>query len=318
MMRLQKWIQPCLLAVTALGVGVQCQAQADLGSHELSGSLYFERNEPLEANQVMTVDLNSGQLAIAADGSDGSTWGRDIAFLQLCSPLAVRLSVTDADGFINPISECFERDVITPDLIEPAISPDGRFVAVTNLSVPGGETSDDPLKNLVLSRQTYAATHVYNRDGEIVGEFRGMGPSTWTKDGQLILAGLQEDPGFGIYRASSDFVGADRIDDGRLNAAIAAMDAHPSENRITFIFNSQLWDMALSDGKPKRLHSHGSPIGGLAYSPDGDTIAFVSVDALEEAYTTPKKGYHIWFYSDGEKFDVTLPIIPAGKLDWVE
>ena len=325
---MQRW--PAILFLCCLIAGLGCsgllgssdpaeqvtQQRAGI-SGSLKGTLFFNRAEPLEAVQVMALDLSSGRFRVAADGGSPSTWGDAIAYLQLCSPLALRLSVTDADGFVNPVSECVKRDNITPDFFAPALSPDGKRVAITNTAIPDPKASDNPLEAWARGKDTYAATQIFDLDGQLVAEFRDMGPATFTRKGELLLAGAGGSAGYGIYRADKALKKTTRIDDGRIKAHINALDASPSNDRVAFVFNSALFEMDLSAGKPKRLHAHGYPLAGVAYAPKGKTIAFVSADPLQESYQMEGPGYSIFVYDEGEIEEIRLPFIPGAPLDWV-
>ena len=280
------------------------------------GTLYYNYNEPMEAPAAMAINLKNGRYRTVSSGITASVSGDTFAFIDFCSPLSVRLAITDGDGFTNPISECVERETIGSDLEAPAISPDGKLIAVTNYQLWPPEKEGDFSYNL--RRKKFTATQVYNLDGEIVAQFNGYGPATWTRKGRLILGGLGGDAGFGIYEADKKLENLDRIDDGRLKDAIWAMDAHPSKDRIAFIFNGQLFDMSLSDGKPKRLHQHGHLLTGLAYSPSGKQIAIISRDTLEEAIDMGGSGYPIFIYDNGKLQHVRLPHVVAGPLDWTK
>ncbi|MEO1474091.1 MAG: hypothetical protein AAFS03_09165 [Pseudomonadota bacterium] len=284
----------------------------------LSGKLLFISAEPLKASQVMMADFDRGSASVLADGFAPSSWGGDIAFVEGCGPLAVRLSVLDGDGFTSPISECVEEDVITPDFFAPAISPDGSLIAVTNLEIPSKETFEDPLQAWAEGKSTYAATQVYRRNGTLVAEFEGRGPSAFARDGRLILSGLSDDAGYGLYEADFDTGETIRIDDGRLNGPVLSIDAHPKNDSIVFVHNGALFEMDLGEGAPKRLYAHGYPLAAAAYSPNGKKIAFVSQDPLKEASRVAGPGYPLFVYEDGDVAVVRFAVIPGGRLDWVE
>lgn len=283
----------------------------------LSGLLYLESNDPLDAQQVMVRDMSSGQTSVALAGNEAFTWGGEIAYLSSCSPLAQRLSLADSDGFSIPVSDCFEISAIEQNLQHPVPSPDGQFLVVTNTQMPAKTDSEDIYEQLQASISNYAATMVFTREGEMVAEYVDFGPATFTQDGDLIMAGLGETAGFGVFRVGRDFAKPERIDDGRLSGPIRAITPHPRRERVTFIHNSQIFEMDLGDGKPSRIHSHGYPIAALAYSPRGDKIAYVSDDPLSEAMQTGI-GYSVFILEDGEYSRIEVPFIPGGPLSWVE
>ena len=286
----------------------------------LKGSLFFIRDEPLKAPQVMRFDFKRGRYEVAADGWDPSMGDRVLAFLQTCSPLSVRLAITDADGFGSPVSECFELDTITPDFFRPAMSPDDRLIAVANTAIPlpEDELPDTAAAQFGIGDNTYVATQIYQVDGELVAELRGFTLGEWTADGRLVVAGAGGDVGYGLFLATRDFSSAERIDDGRIGGEILSIDTHPDDDRLIFVYNGQIFEMDLDSGAPTRIHSHGYPLSAVAYSPNGKAIAFVSADPLAEAMETPGSGYSLYVLRDEDVEVINLPFIPGGPLDWTD
>ncbi|MEM8983843.1 MAG: hypothetical protein AAGC71_12505 [Pseudomonadota bacterium] len=286
----------------------------------LKGSLIFERNPAMEADQVMRMDLRRGRFEVAADGYDASIGSDNMAFLQLCAPLAVRVAVTDADGFAGPVSECFELDTISPDLYRPKMHPDDRLIAVVNtaIPIPKDELPDTAAARFGIGDNTYAGVQIYDVKDGMVAELRDYGVSEWTRQGQLIATGAGGDVGYGIFKVDTRFKATKRLDDGRINGEILSIDTHPKKDRVVFIYNGQIFEMDLSSGKPKRIHSHGYPLAAVAYSPDGDAIVFVADDPLSEAFETPNTGYNLYVLRDDEVEVLALPFIPGGPLDWVD
>ncbi|MEO0365589.1 MAG: hypothetical protein AAF265_08860 [Pseudomonadota bacterium] len=286
----------------------------------LRGTLIFTRNEPLKATKVMRLDLKRARYEVAADGWDPSMGDDSMAFLQACSPLAVRLAVTDADGFSGPASECFELDTITPDFFRPKMSPDDDLIAVANTAIllPEDELPDTAAARFGIGDNTYTATQIYNPDGDLVAELRGFTLGEWTRRGRLVVVGGGGDKDHGLYLADKKLKTAKRIDDGRIRGEIVSIDTHPKEDRVVFVYNGQIFEMDIDSGSPKRIHSHGYPLSAVAYSPKGDAIAFVSSDPLDEAMETPGSGYHLYVLRDGEVDTIVLPFIPGGPLDWID
>ena len=304
--------------------GTQAAGKVDQGdvsmTKKLSGTLYYNYSAPMEAPRAMALDLKKKRYRVVSSGVSPTVSGETIAFIDFCSPLSLRLAVTDPDGFTNPLSECVERETITgKDLQGPAISPDSKKIAITNHKLQGEPDADDTYNlGSIVGAYEYSATQVFDLDGNLLAQFDGYGPATWTKDGQLILGGLGGDTGFGIYKVDKKLKNAKRIDDGRLKDSIWAIDAHPKRDRVAFIFNGQLFDMGLSDGKPKRLHQHGHFLAGLSYSPDGKMIAMVSNNTLDEAIQMGGSGYPIFVYDDGKVHNIRLPFVISGPLDWTK
>ena len=290
-------------------------------STRLKGTLYFNYAAPMEAPRAMALDLRKKRYRVVSDGIDPAVGGKTLAFVDFCSPLAVQLAVQDEDGFKSPISECVERDSIgRRDLYGAAVSPDGKRVAVTNFELYGETDKDEDPYGLMsmVGATRYTATQVYNLDGKLLGQFDGYGPATWTKDGQLIIAGMGDDVGYGVFMASKNLKTVKRVDDGRLKGGIQDIDAHPSKNEVVFIHNGQIFEMSLSSGKPKRIHAHGHTLSSLAFSPKGDQIAFISTDTLDEAIQMEGSGYPIFVYDNGDVHSVRLPFVVAGQLEWTD
>ncbi|MEL7296635.1 MAG: hypothetical protein AAGJ86_03175 [Pseudomonadota bacterium] len=301
------------------------QGNSDQGtvqmSTKLKGTLYFNYAAPMKAPRVMALDLRKKRYRVATDGVHANVAGEVIAYVNFCSPLQVQLAVTDEDGFMAPLSDCVERDTISGNSLQgPAISRDGKRVAVLNNELRAEiDRKEDPYGlQAIAGGNKYSATQVFDRDGNVLAEFKDMGPAVWAKDGSLILAGRGGDVGFGIFRADKKLKKVERIDDGRLRSVVDVMDAHPKDNTVAFVFNGQLFEMPLKSGKPKRLHSHGNTLSGIAYAPDGEQIAIVSRDTLGEAIQMGGGGYPIFVYDDGDIHNIRLPFVIEGPLDWVK
>lgn len=290
-------------------------------SEKLSGTLYFTYVDPLEAPRAMALDLKSKKYRVVSSGIRPAVQSETIAYVDFCSPLSVRVAVTDPDGFSNPITECIERETISEeDYRWPAISPDGKLIAITNFQVEGEiDEEEDPYGlGRIVGSHLYTATQVYDLNGDLQAQFNDMGPATWTRNGRLLLAGRGGDVGFGVFESNKAMTSTKRIDDGRLRDAIWAMDAHPKKDQLAFIFSGQLFEMPLSSGKAKRIHQHGHPLAGLSYSPDGTQIAMISTDNLEEGFDMPGNGYPIFIYDSGKVHNVMLPFATSAPLDWTK
>ncbi len=289
----------------------------------LKGTLYFNYAAPLEAPHTKSLDLKSKRHSVVTDGIRPSvSKNGTIAFVDFCSALSVQLAVTDEDGFKTPLSECVDRENFSWDLQGPAISPDGKRIAVTNHKLNRarrvGESEMDYGLEAMVGKTEYIATQVFDLDGNILAEFKDMGPATWTKDGRLVMAGANEQAGYGIFVTGKDLKSPTKIDDGRIKSEISVIDAHPKSDKVAIVYNGQLFEMSLSDGKPKRIHSHGTQLGGIAYSPTGKEIAMVSVDTLQEAMELGGGGYPIYILEDGETEMIRLPFVIEGPLDWTD
>lgn len=290
-------------------------------SKKLSGTLYFTYVDPLEAPRAMALNLKSKKYRVVSSGIRPTVEGETIAYVDFCSPLSVRVTVTDPDGFSNPITDCIERESITgKDFRWPAISPDGKLIAITNFQVEGEiDEEEDPYGlGKIIGSHLYTATQIYDLNGDLKAQFNDMGPATWDRKGHLLLAGLGGDVGYGIFKANKAMNSTERIDDGRLRDEVSAMDAHPKKDQLAFIFNGQLFEMSLSSGKAKRIHQHGHPLAGLSYSPNGKQIAMISTDNLSEGFDMPGSGYPIFIYDSGKVHNVMLPFATSAPLDWTK
>lgn len=290
-------------------------------SKNLSGTLYFTYADPMEAPRGMALNLKSKKYRVVSSGIRPAVQGQTVAYVDFCSPLSVRVAVADPDGFSNPITDCIERETISgEDYRWPAISPDGKLIAITNFQVEGEiDEEEDPYGlGRIVGSHLYTATQIYDLSGNLQAQFNDMGPATWTKDGRLLLAGRGGDVGYGIFETNKAMNSTKRIDDGRLRDVVSAMDAHPKKDQLAFIFSGQLFEMPLSSGKAKRIHQHGHPLAGLSYSPDGKQIAIISTDNLEEGFDMPGSGYPIFIFDNGRVHNVMLPFSASAPLDWTK
>lgn len=290
-------------------------------SKNFSGNLYFTYVEPLESPRAMALDLESKRYRVVSSGIRPAVQDQTIAYIDFCSPLSVRLAVTDPDGFSNPITDCIERETISEeDYRWPSISSDGTMIAVTNFQVEGEiDEEEDPYGlGRIVGSHLYTATQIYDLNGNLQAQFDDMGPATWTRNGRLILTGRGGEVGFGVFEADKEMSSVKRIDDGRIRDAISAIDSHPRSDQLAFIFNGQLFEMSLASGEVKRIHQHGYPLAGLSYSPDGKYIAMISTNNLEEGFDMPGNGYPIFIYDNGKVHSVMLPFPTSAPLDWTK
>lgn len=155
-------------------------------SKKLKGTLYYTYADPLAAPATHALDLKKKRYRVVSNGIRTSVRGDQIAFVDFCSALSVRVTVIDGDGFTSPVTECIERESITGrDYQSPSISPDGKKIAVVNFQIrpPKKNDNSNDLMN-AFGFEDYAATQVYDMDGNLLAQFKDMGPAAWTNQGR--------------------------------------------------------------------------------------------------------------------------------------
>lgn len=297
----------CLVAFLAVSTSVQAQ---DLPT---DGVVIFESNTPMEAVQIMRLDLATGQLVVEASGENPFASGEEIVFISRCGEFSLdaAISIADADGFTSTLPDVCDPDATGGRLNTPVMSPDGQVIAVNDPVIPD--------KDALLSVIGTDGIRVYARDGTQLAEHQGYAHPVFDSEGRLYASGTGQVEGIshGIYRFDATYANAERIDDGRLNGPLWSTRLHPDGDKIGFVFNGAIFRMSLEAGVPERIVRSAVPIAWMDFSPDGEGVVYVSTDPLDEAIADDDEGYPLHFVSADGDARYMLTFIPGGPLNWI-
>lgn len=305
-----------MLGLGALAAGWRTPAEAQSATG-LSGQMILgHRDGESGPNRVARLDLATGRVAIELDGYGPRVAAGQIIFFQKCGArgLGARAAVADQDGFTKPIGPC-DRNTILSNLHNAAPSADLKRFAVVDEKIEA-RSGDWRARARAGSRR---GVLVQQAEGDQLGVLIGFDAPAWTRSGDLLMAGdgRAEGAPYGIYRAAPDFSRADRIDDGRLNNRISSIVVAPSDDRVAFIYNGQIWEMRLSDGAPKRRLAYERPIAVVGYAPDGEKLAFIVENTLRERLQRNAGSYFVHVLDGGTVIDLPVRFKPFGPISWI-
>ncbi|MEM9342540.1 MAG: hypothetical protein AAGA87_05805 [Pseudomonadota bacterium] len=299
-----------MITLAFLALTASAQAQ-DLPQE---GSIIFEANDPMEAVQIMRLDLATGDIVVEADGENPFAAGDEVVFISRCGEFSLDAAITiaDADGFTSTVPDVCDPDATGGRLNAPVMSPDGQVIAVNDPVIPD--------KDALLSSIGTQGIRVYSRGGEPLAEHQGFAYPVFDAGGTLYAAGTGEIEGVshGIYRFDGGYANPERIDDGRLNGPVWSMRLHPDGDAIGFVFNGAIFRMSLETGVPERIARSAVPIAWMDFAPDGSGIIYVSSDPLDESIAQKLSGYPLHFVSDDGSAMYPLSFIPGGPLNWIK
>jgi len=249
------------LGLAAFALATSANAQ-DLPTE---GVVVFESNKPLEAVQIMRLDLQTGELLVEAAGESPFAANDEVVFISRCGEFSLdaAISIADSDGFTSTLPDVCDPDATGGRLNTPVISPDGQVIAVNDPVIPD--------KDALLSVIGTDGIRVFARSGKQLAEHQGFAYPLFNASGTLYAAGTGEVEGIphGIYRFDADFGDPVRIDDGCLNGPVWSMRLHPDGDKIGFVFNGAIFRMPLETGVPERIVRSGVPIAWMDFAPDG-------------------------------------------------
>lgn len=284
-----------------------CLAQAGTG---FEGVLTLERQEAGAPHKIVTLDLASLEMTAAIDGEFAHRpAGLDeTVFIQRCGPTRaqVRVAVAAADGRIAPVTDCRGSYTVLgqgSDQRHPVLSYDGESIAVV----------DGNLKGVRLNFQSPAVA-VYRRDGTRIALFEDMISPAWTRDGRLLMAGIDSErvPN-GLYIADASLKSVEPLNLEGLHGRITGIATNRVDDRVAFIFNDQLWGLDLSTGEAGRLTTFSDPALEPAFSPDGRNIAFLSA---VPGLSRQRAIYGLQVFDGSTVHKIPITFSAGGTLSW--
>jgi len=95
----------------------------------------------------------------------------------------------------------------------------------------------------------------------------------WLRDGQLLLSSRE-----GFWVVGSDMQTLTKLPDG-LTGLVNNPDLHPTEERVVFEFNQQIWSMNTDGSNVSEVVVAGSQLRYPEWSPDGNSLAYLMKDS---------------------------------------
>lgn len=257
--------------------GVYYESMSAEWSWHLSGQAIAYDRAIGDVSQLRVLNLDTGEERCITSGETYDTqpsWspdGAEIAFVRGREEPRQRVHILRlADGAVRPFSAS-ERPALYP-----AFSPDGSMIAFVRPAEPG-------------SRQRFVVVHDLTAGEERVlfdSPF-GLNNLMWTPDGRAVSFYSIDDDGWNdIYEAMADGSSVRRLTDNTVTDSYSAAYA-PDGTRMVFgqgaevspyhrWFNYDLYEREAAGGTVRRLTWTHLPDDRARYSPDGETIGFVS------------------------------------------
>lgn len=296
-----------LTCIVMLMTGISYGQLPFTGTITLQG--YEWLNDDYEG--IMDVKLPEGSFIRLLEGKN--PWRHlegKITFSQGCGDNVQRISVADTDGLITPVSPC-SNEIPNPgaspsEFYLSKLSPDEQKVAVTTYYYLDG--------NYLYS------VIVFDLTGEQLAFFEGYYAPEWLADGRLILVGSRLE-NTGIYMTDVILENLTRLDGGKLNGPVGHLALHPSQKKVAFEYNQQLWQMNLNGSGLEEVVTGPRFYKFPAWSPDGNALAFLGKEGDDEY----DNAIYFYDFNTGERY--TLPInfssynsslVPLGPLSWRE
>jgi hypothetical protein len=267
--------------------------------------------DPFHPTVVQDFDLASGQLTVRFDGLDATrTRTGELAFLQRLAPGYYAdhgVVVVDSRGVPGaPVFVCKGFNVSNNRICgTPKLAPSGRLVAF--VATGSGTVCDGGY-----GMKWGSFVVVTDRAGKVLSQFEGYAAPEWLPDGRLLMMGTQCRRG-GIWMADGGLRSLSRVDGDQVNTPASAPAASPDGKTLAFVWNNQLWSLALT-GRPELTQLSALPksVTSAAWSPDGSSLAAIMFDV-----SMPVRSLAL--FRPGDQKSVVfreLGVYPYGPISW--
>lgn len=268
--------------------------------------------DPFSPTTVQDFDLATSNLTVRFDGLDPSR-GRngEMAFVsRLAAGWSADHGIVVADTRDvpgRPLFVCKEFNWTSNQACgTPRLSPNGRLVAFRSRG-GGGRICKN---NYEMYWSDYVT--VADRQGNLVASFEGYAEPEWLPDGRLLMFGTFCQSA-GIWLADPSLRSLERIDGNQVSTPAGAPAVSPDGSTLAFVWNRQLWSMALTrQPELSQLTRMPKSVFSAAWSPDGRALAVLLFDV-----TMPVKT--LVLFQPGKESSVTtipLPVYPYGPISW--
>lgn len=165
---------------------------------------------------------------------------------------------------------------------------------------------------------------VFDLEGSEIVRYEGFAAPEWLSDNQLLLAGSGVD-NYGLYATDNDLKNPSKIDNDKLKSFTNNPAVSPSGDQVVFQYNQQLWIMDMNGDNLESLIVSGMNLTNPTWSPDGDYLAYLAVDASANYY----KAIYFYEFDTKETHTISTDEIfahnvygsfpdPTGPLSWIE
>ena len=238
-----------------------------------------------------------------------------ITFREGCGANADRISIIDTDGLITPITPCVNTlGLRIPHYGYSKLSPDASLLAVEVSQYMGYGAVDEEIY----------LTIVFDLEGKEIIRYEGFAAPEWLSDHKLLLAGTGVDH-FGLYVTDDDLKNPSKIDNDKLKSFTNNPAVSPSGDQVVFQYNQQIWIMDMDGDNLGPLIVSGMNLTNPTWSPDGDYLAYLAVDASANYY----KAIYFYEFDSKETHMIDTNEIfahnvynsfpdPTGPLSWTE
>ena len=191
-------------------------------------------------------------------------------FRQGCGQGVARIALAQPHGTATPITPCssdIPNEGASPtDFRQSNLSPDGTRVAVE--------------ARVFLNSAFRYSTLVFDvASHSLLARWDGGYNSTWTPDGQLLMA--SDD---GLYLLDENLDNPQRLGSD-ITGPVGNPDVHPDGTAIVFEFNQQIWGMNSDGSGARELLNDGSWLRFPTWAPDASlTLAYLAVPSDDKYY----------------------------------
>jgi hypothetical protein len=268
--------------------------------------------DPFAPAVVEELDIESGDVSVKFDGLDATrTRSGETAFVARLAPghhADHAIVVADARGVPGaPLFVCKEFNWSSNRLCgSPKLAADGRLVAFVSRGGGGSVCTD----NFGMKWGDFVV--VADRRGREVARFEGYTTPEWLPDGRLLMMGTQCRRA-GVWVTDASLRSLSRVDGDQVNMPARSPAVSPDGRRLAFVWNNQLWSMALT-GRPvlSQLTNLPKSVTSATWSADGSALAVLMFDV-----SMPVRSLVLLRPGNERSMVVRpLPMYPYGPLSW--